>query len=170
VTAVRRPPPTPEVRAGAPAPARDEALYREIVTLLEVHDQLWRKLDVAGLAGLWDAAEGFPIYVGDEYPTPVIGWQELARHWGKVGGRLHEASMRSTLLHAHRVSADIAVAVFLAEWELVAVESPERHSGQRWVTAVLRHRDDGWRIVHHAESPAYGVSGELPELNPVAST
>ena len=66
MTAVRTPPPTPEVRAGASAPARDEALYREMITLFKVHDQLWRELDVAGLAGLWDAAEGFPIYIGDE--------------------------------------------------------------------------------------------------------
>jgi hypothetical protein len=125
--------------------------------LLEEHDRLWAKLDFDGVAGLWDKNEGWAIYIGDEYPSPVVGWEELGQHWGRVGGRLHEAHVRSNLLVAHRLRADIAVAVFLTSFNLVAVESPVEHVGQRWNTAVLRLRKGRWLFVHHAESPAYDV-------------
>jgi len=152
------PKPVPRLPVGAPLPARDAELHGELTAVLAGFDRLWHDLDFVGLAGLWDAEEGTPVYIGDEYPAPVVGWQELARHFGKAGGRIHEAAVRSTLLDAHRVASDLAVAVFLMDWELVAVESPERHIGQRWVTALLRRRDDGgWRFLHHAESPAYDV-------------
>jgi len=147
-------------------PPPDAALHRQLGALLVEHDRLWHELDFVGLAGLWDPQEGRPVYIGDEYPAPVVGWQELTRHFGKVGGRIHKAAVNSTLLDAHRVGSDLAVAVFLMDWELVAVESPERHSGQRWVTALLRRRDKGgWRFLHHAESPAYEVdrAGFQPE-------
>jgi len=159
--ALRGPNPTPDVRPGVPLTACDEALRVELSRLLDRQDQLWQALDFAALSGLWDAAEGRPVYIGDEYPAPIVGWQDLARHWAKLGGRLHSALMRSTLFEARRLTDDIAVAVFLAEWQLVAVESPERHTGQRWVTAVLRRRDGAWRIVHHAESPAYVNAAEI---------
>ena len=147
----------PALPAGSPLPAREEALLEEIGSLLGQHDSLWRSLDFAGLAGLWDREEGMPIYVGDEYPAPVIGWQDLGRHFGRLGGRLREAEVASTLVAAHSVDADLAIAVLLLEWSLASVESAARLSGQRWVSSVLRRTAAGWRFVHYAESPAYGI-------------
>jgi hypothetical protein len=73
--------------------------------------------------------------------------------------------MRSTLFEANRLSDDIAIAVFLTEWQFIAVESPEQHAGQRWVTAVVRHRNGVWRLVHHAESPAYLNTVEMDQIS-----
>jgi len=162
------PKPVPRLPVGAPLSPRDAELQGELAALLAEHDRLWHELDFVGLASLWDADEGRPVYIGDEYPAPVVGWQDLARHFGKVGGRMHEATVRSILLDAHRVAADLAVGVFLMNWEFVAVESPERYKGQRWVTVLLRNRaGGGWRFLHHAESPAYEVDPDLfePEEN-----
>ncbi len=147
----------PALPVGSPLPVREEALLEEIGLLLEEHDSLWRRLDVAGLASLWDREEGMPIYVGDEYPSPVIGWQDLGRHFGRLGGRLREAEVASTLVAAHSVAADLAIAVVLLEWSLASVESEQRLAGQRWVSSVLRRTAAGWRFVHYAESPAYGI-------------
>jgi hypothetical protein len=54
--------------------------------------------------------------------------------------------------------------VFLSVWQLVAVESPERHTGQRWVTAILRKVDAGWRFIYQAEAPAFLDEEQIEEL------
>ena len=137
-----------------------DRLLAEIGSLLDEHDRLWRCLDFAGLAGLWDRAEGMPIYVGDEYPGPVIGWQDLERHFGRLGGRLREADVATRLMAAHGIAADLALAVVLLEWSYSTVESADRLGGQRWVSCLLRRTAVGWRFVHYAESPAYGIDPE----------
>ena len=135
-----------------------------MTSLLHAYDRLWCDLDFMGISALWDRDEGLPIYIGDEYPTPLIGWQELTRHWGKLGGRLHSVVMNSRQVAANRVGTDLAVLVFLSVWQLVAVESPERHTGQRWVTAILRKGDAGWRFIYQAEAPAFLDEEQIEEL------
>ena len=155
-----RPRPVGPLPTGKAQPGRDQILRSELQALLAIHDEMWRKLDFAGLAGLWDVQEGTPVYVGDEYPAPVMGWSDLGRHFGRLGGRLNAAGMSSTLLEAHSIAENVAVAVYLADWTLTTVESPDEHRGQRWVSAVLRRGADGWRFLHVAESPAYGIDAE----------
>ena len=167
---IQGPKPVETLPAGRAIPDPDESVREEIRAVLAEHDRLWQALDFAGVASLWDLEEGVPIYVGDEYAAPVVGWQDLNRNFGRLGGRLREAAMRSTLLEAHRAGSDLAIAVYLLEWSLATVESPERRSGQRWVSAVLRRVGDEWRFIHNAESPAYHVdradmgSGEAADV------
>jgi hypothetical protein len=142
-------------------PAPGAALRAEVADLLAALDRAWAGLDLDGLSALWDRDEPAPSYIGDEWRVPVVGWPDLTRHWGRVGGRLREARTRSTLVEARSLAPDLALAIFLSEWELTAVEAPDRHRGQCWVTAVLRRRPAGWRFVHHAESPANVDPGEL---------
>lgn len=136
-----------------------------MTSLLHAYDRLWSDLDFVGISALWDRDEGLPIYIGDEYPAPLIGWHELARHWGKLGGRLHSAEMSSRQVAANRVGSDLAILVFLSVWQLVAVESPERHTGQRWVTAILRKGSAGWRFIYVAEAPAFLAAEQIEELS-----
>lgn len=125
--------------------------------MLTLQDRLWGELDFAALAGLWDADEPQPFYIGDEYSAPVVGWHDLGRHFGRLGGRLRKATVRSSLLLANRVADDLAVAVYHFDWSFATVESRDLLSGQRWVTALLRNRVVGWRLVQLVESAAYDV-------------
>jgi ketosteroid isomerase-like protein len=143
----------------------EEDLWSQLREFLGEHDRLWGALDVAGLAGLWDPEDDLLTYLGDEYSLPVVGQRELAQHWGRIRGRLQGASVTSTLFLARRLG-DLALAVFLMEWQLVTVESPEPRAGQRWVTAVLRRRQDGWRFLHYAESSAYQVEAARLRSSP----
>lgn len=138
-------------------PAPEQHLWEEIRAFLADYDRRWQALDFAGVAALWDLDGGVPIYIGDEYATPVVGRHEFGRHIGRLGGRLRESTMRSTLFAAHGVGGDLAIAVYLLEWGFMTVESCTRHTGQRWVTAVLRRVGGEWRLIHHAESPARAI-------------
>ena len=159
MTHVEGPKPFGPLPTGPELPGQDEELVKEITQVLRLQDELWQTLDFAGLAAIWDMTYDVPIYVGDEYSAPVIGWHDLGRHWGRLGGRLREAWVSSTLLAAGRIG-DVAVVVYLMEWRFVAVESPEARSGQRWVSATLRPAVDGWRFVNQAESPAHSVDAK----------
>jgi hypothetical protein len=109
---------------------------------------------VERLAELWDP-DSSPIYIGDEYREPVIGWKELSRHFGRIGGRLRSARWDSRVVAVRRLAADLALAVLLVEWTLVGVESDVEHRGHSWLTLVMRRTAAGWRFLHQGETPVH---------------
>jgi uncharacterized protein (TIGR02246 family) len=126
-----------------------------IQELFRRHDERWEALDFVGVAALWDTDDAAASYIGEEYQKPVTGWVELHRHWARLGARLSEARMESTVVHVNVLAPDLALGILRCRWQLVGVESPTRHEGNSWVTAVLRRRADGWRLVHYAEAPMH---------------
>jgi ketosteroid isomerase-like protein len=129
----------------------------EIRDVLADYDRFWRALDMRSLFRLWDQDEQEPVYIGGEYPAPVIGRGELGRHWGRLGGRITLAQTTSSLLHCRLLAPDIAMVVYLCEWEFETADSDLHNSGQDWVTAVLRRREQGWRFIHQAESATFNA-------------
>ena len=127
----------------------------ELSHLIRDYDKLWSGLDFVGLAELWERDGPQPIYLGDEYATPLIGNDDLDRHWARVASRLKAASM-STALHAFDVVGDDVVrAVLLSRWRLTGRESDFEHTGASWITWLLIRRDEQYRIFHHMESQVY---------------
>ena len=63
--------------------------------LVRDYDKRWSSLDFVALGELWERDDPAPIYVGDEYAAPLIGLDELERHWARVAGRLTSATMSS---------------------------------------------------------------------------
>src|SRR6201991_3726437 len=90
----------------------------DIADLVGEYDKRWSSLDFVGLADLWVRDDPQPIYVGDEYAAPLIGADELDRHWARVASRLKAASVSSTL-HEYDVIDDTVVrALLLSRWRL----------------------------------------------------
>src|SRR4029450_6661260 len=56
----------------------------DVTDLVREYDKLWSTLDFVGLADLWERDDPQPIYVGDEYAAPLIGTDDLDRHWARV--------------------------------------------------------------------------------------
>lgn len=139
-----------------PAGQKSQA-EQEIRTLLADDDRYWRLLDMRSLYRLWDPDEQDPVYIGGEYPAPVIGRGELGRHWGRLGGRITVAQTNSSLVHCMLLAPDLALIVYLSEWAFETADSDLRNSGQDWVTAVLRRRAEGWRFIHQAESATFNA-------------
>jgi hypothetical protein len=126
----------------------------ELSDLIREYDKLWSSLDFVGLGELWERDGPRPIYLGDEYAAPLVGNDDLDRHWARVASRVKAASM-STALHAFDVvNDDVVRAVLLSRWRLTGRESDFEHTGASWITWLLIRRDR-YRIFHHMESQVY---------------
>jgi hypothetical protein len=124
------------------------------------YDKRWSSLDFVGLGDLWERDDPQPIYVGDEYAAPLIGNDELDRHWARVAGRLKAASVSSTL-HEYDVVDDTVVrALLLSRWSLTAREADVQRTGASWITWLLVRRDGRYRIFHQMESQVYLTDSE----------
>jgi hypothetical protein len=123
--------------------------------LVAEHDKHWSSLDFAGLSRLWERDCPQPIYLGDEYAAPLVGAEELDRHWARVGSRLKAASV-SSAVHAHdHLDGAIARCVLLSRWKLTGRESDRARTGASWITWLLIRRDERYRIFHQMESQVY---------------
>jgi hypothetical protein len=133
--------------------------------LVDEYDAKWSALDFAGVAGLWEDNVPQPVYIGDEYAMPLIGADQLERHWARVAGRLKRASVSSQLRSADLLADGIARCVVLSRWSFTARESDVEHRGSSWITWLLVARGENYRIFHHMEAQVYLDDG-LDELHP----
>jgi hypothetical protein len=123
--------------------------------LVAEYDAKWSALDFAGVADLWEADTPQPVYIGDEYAMPLIGADELDRHWARVAGRLKRASVSSELRSADLLADGFARCVVFSRWSVTGHESDVEHSGSSWITWLVVARGEKYRIFHHMESQVY---------------
>ena len=123
--------------------------------LVDEYDAKWSALDFAGVAALWEDNAPQPVYIGDEYATPLIGADQLERHWARVAGRLKRASVSSQLRSADLLADGFARCVVLSRWRFTGRESDVEHSGSSWITWLVVARGETYRIFHHMESQVY---------------
>jgi hypothetical protein len=131
----------------------------DIADLVREYDKRWSSLDFVGLADLWVRDDPQPIYVGDEYAAPLIGADELDRHWARVASRLKAASVASTLHECDTVDDTVERALLLSRWTLTGREADVQRSGASWVTWLLVRRGGEYRIFHQMESQVYLSDG-----------
>jgi hypothetical protein len=149
--------------AGEEARPIEPGLAARLTPLISEYDEKWSALDVAGLAGLWERDTHQPIYVGDEYAMPLVGADQLDRHWARIGSRLKCASVSSQLWSADALAGSLARCVLLSRWSFTGRESDVLHGGASWITWLLTARGVGegekYRIFHHMESQVYLEDG-----------
>jgi hypothetical protein len=137
-----------------------DAVESALTALVRDYDKRWSSLDFVGLGDLWERDDPQPIYVGDEYAAPLIGNDELDRHWARVAGRLKSASVSSTL-HEYDVVDDTVVrALLLSRWSLTGREADVQRTGASWITWLLVRRGRRYRIFHQMESQVYLTDSE----------
>lgn len=132
----------------------------DVSALVREYDKCWSSLDFARLADLWERDDPQPIYVGDEYAAPLIGNDELDRHWARVASRLKRASVSSTLHEFDVVDDTVVRAMLLSRWRLTGRESDVERTGTSWITWFLVQRDGRFRIFHQMESQVYLTDSE----------
>ncbi|MCT7662042.1 hypothetical protein [Mycobacterium deserti] len=133
----------------------DAALEAALLELVGDYDRHWSSLDITGVADLWEHADPAPIYVGDEYAAPLIGDDELDRHWARVGSRLKAASLSSTLHEFDVVDDTVVRALLLSRWRLTDRDADIERTGASWITWLLVRRGRRYRIFHQMESQVY---------------
>ena len=123
----------------------------------------WSALDFAAVADLWERDSPQPIYIGDEYAMPLVGVDQLDRHWARMGSRLKSATVSSQLWSAEELAGGLARCVLLSRWSLTGresgLETERAHSGASWITWLLTRRGEDFRIFHHMESQVYLEDG-----------
>ena len=127
--------------------------------LVDEYDAKWSALDIPGVAALWEDETPQPVYIGDEYAMPLIGPDELERHWARVAGRLKRASVSSQLRSADLLADGFARCVLLSRWSFTGRESDVEHSGSSWITWLVVARGEKYRIFHHMESQVCCANG-----------
>ena len=136
-------------------PPEDAVVETVLTDLVRQYDARFSSLDFAGVSDLWERSRPRPIYLGDEYPAPLIGLDALDRHWARVSSRLKAAEV-SSRLHSFDVVDDATVrAVLFSRWRLTGRESDLEHAGASWVTWLLVRRGTGYRIFHHTEAQVH---------------
>jgi hypothetical protein len=143
----------------------DHAVPEAVADLAREYDKRWSSLDFVGLSRLWEHQSPRPIYVGDEYAAPLVGAEELDRHWARLGSRLKAASVSSTVHACDIVSDTVTRCVLLTRWRLTGRESDIERTGASWVTWLLIRSGEQYRIFHQMESQVYltGDDGETTQ-------
>jgi hypothetical protein len=147
-------------RVSVTPPADDPVIETGLTDLVREYDKRWSNLDFVGVSDLWEHTSPQPIYLGDEYPAPLIGADELDRHWARVSSRLKGAQVSSRLHSFDVVNDTIVRAVLFSRWRLTGRESDLERSGESWVTWLLARRDGQYRIFHHMEAQVYLTEDE----------
>jgi ketosteroid isomerase-like protein len=131
--------------------------------LLDAYGEGWAAADFGAVASCWDADDTGPVYLGIEYPAPLVGWSELNKHWGRLAARVRAARVRWEDVHVTSLGGDLATVVALSTWEIEG-EPGTRHVAQTWVSALVRRRPAGWRIAQYVETPAYFPTADPEDL------
>ena len=100
-------------------------------------------------------ADPEPVYLGDEYAEPLIGADEMDRHWARLSARVREASMSSTLHRVDVLDGGIARCVLLCRWRLSTRGVGGAGEGASWVTWLAVPRDGRYLIALHTESEVH---------------
>lgn len=128
-------------------------LTQEIEITLEVYRECWARLDFAGLRQLWDADEAEPTYLPEESDGPMFNWDDIERYWAATRAATRTIRLETWDLRARSIAAGLATAVYRMRWigEFDTYRAPI--GGDTRVTAILRHRPQGWRFIHYVEAP-----------------
>ena len=135
--------------------ADDSVVESALTDLIRDYDKMWSELDFGALSDLWVRDDPRPIYVGDEYAAPLIGTDDLDRHWARFAGRLKAASVSSTLHEFDVVDDTVVRALLLSRWRLTGTETDVERSGASWITWLLVRRGDRFQIFHQMESQVH---------------
>lgn len=137
------------------SPSDANAVEAALTDLVRDYDKRWSSLDFVALGDLWERDDPTPIYVGDEYAAPLIGLDELERHWARMAGRLTSAVVSSTLHEFDVVDDTVVRAIVLSRWRLAGIEGSGMRTGASWVTWLLVWRAQRLRIFHQMESQVH---------------
>lgn len=129
-------------------------LDEEIAAFVADYVARWNAYDVPAMRAMWDEAEASPIYVAEE-AEPMIGWPAIHAYWGIDRSRSERLLTHDRLI-VRRAAEDVAIAFYHMRWNVFIPGNrlyPKPFGGAVRVSAMLRRRDDGWKLFHYVEAP-----------------
>ena len=138
----------------------DHGVESALTELIREYDKHWSSLNFVAVGDLWERSVPEPIYVGDEYAAPLIGNDELDRHWARIASRLKAASVSSSLHEFDVLGDGVVRALVLSRWRLTGREADVERTGASWITWLLAERGRRYRIFHQMESQVHLIDHE----------
>jgi len=120
---------------------------------LEQYRDCWARLDFEGLRALWDSEEPEPTYLPEEVDSPLFDWDQIEAYWAATRAATRRIRLETWNLRVREIGPGLATAVYDMRWVGDFQGHARTIGGDTRVTAIFRHRSDGWRFIHYVEAP-----------------
>jgi len=121
-----------------------------------IHDTAdrWNSQDFATVLELWDTDEAIPFYLAEEQDDWFIGWPALRAYLDPPRPPPMFLAIREEMsnIKVNRIAPDLAMAAWDMHFEIQIGRQKPIGQDVR-VSAILRHKPEGWRYIYWAESP-----------------
>lgn len=132
-------------------------LRHDIARLVEEYVGYSETMDFAGKKRLWDQDDPMPLLMPEEAHAPLVGWDAIDAYWSQSRVVMDSLESRSANHTAREIDAGVALATYDMRWRSTLAGPKELKrkpiSADVRVTALLRHKPDGWRFFHLMEGP-----------------
>ena len=157
MTGTAMPDTAPAAEAAQPDAAQgrvDEAVRREVEAVIHETAERWNSQHFATVLGLWDPDEALPFYLAEEQDNWFIGWTALRGYLDPPRPSPAVQGIREEMrnIHVKQIAPDLVVVAWEMHFEMKMIGCKPIGEEVR-VSAVLRHKPEGWRYIHWAESP-----------------
>ena len=129
-----------------------QQLADELTAFLADYEIAYDNQDYATVKSMWH--EDMPIYMAEEVPMPLYGWERLTKYFDPVPGRkiLDGIDNEYSDVRAKYIAPNIAVATYRLDYDIKLVGMPASHGWSR-IMAVFIKEDDGWKLSAYTEAP-----------------
>lgn len=130
----------------------ESGFEREIEAFFDDYAARWNSQEYGRLADLWDRDDTQPFYRAMERETCLTSWKQLERYWNPGAKVIDGLWNIYTNLVAKQIAADVAVVMFVLEWNIKAGGRAQPMSGTDPGMAVLKRKPEGWRMCAYVEA------------------
>ena len=102
---------------------------------------------------LWDTKEPMPMYLAEEQPGWLIGWDQVNGYFDpKRAGFMQAANYEASNVQVRTIAPDLAVATWNIYWQMKL--RPTEAIGEKLrASGIFRKTAAGWKFIHYGESP-----------------
>lgn len=132
-------------------------LQEDISDLITRYVSYSETMDFAGKKALWDSEDLTPLLMPEEAHAPLIGWDAIEAYWSKSRVIMKTLKSQTANHKVREIDKDLVLATYDMRW-VATMAGPKGLprppiSADVRVTALLRHKPEGWRFFHLMEGP-----------------
>jgi len=129
-------------------------IQADIEAIVHATADRWNSQDFATVLELWDTDEPTPFYLAEEQNDWFIGWPALRAYLDPPRPPPMLIVIREEMsnIKVNQIGPDLAMAAWDMHFEIKLGRQQPIGEDIR-VSAILRHKPDGWRYIYWAESP-----------------
>lgn len=146
---------TPLAAASEPSlPLASPSVHAEVEAVIRQMSAMYTDINGPQPLELFDRNETAPMYLAEEAPDWIIGWDKLEWYFNtpERNAVVEAMDMNPSNVRVRSLTPDLA----LATWDIFAEMKFRRGPpmGERLrANAILRLTEQGWRFIYYAEAP-----------------